>query len=52
MEAGAGRVVIATDDADIFKACEAFGAEVLMTREDHDSGTDRLAEVMAQVRGA
>lgn len=45
----ASRVVIATDDADIFKACEAFGAQVLMTREDHDSGTDRLAEVAAKL---
>ncbi|WP_145130192.1 3-deoxy-manno-octulosonate cytidylyltransferase [Pseudomonas sp. URMO17WK12:I11] len=41
----ASRVVIATDDAGIYEACQAFGAEVLMTRVDHESGTDRLAEV-------
>ncbi|MBM3110988.1 3-deoxy-manno-octulosonate cytidylyltransferase [Pseudomonas sp. P66] len=44
-KSSASRVVIATDDAGIYQACEAFGAQVLMTREDHDSGTDRLAEV-------
>lgn len=41
----ATRVVIATDDVRIFEVCKAFGAEVLMTRVDHNSGTDRLAEV-------
>ncbi|MBI6926847.1 3-deoxy-manno-octulosonate cytidylyltransferase [Pseudomonas putida] len=45
----ASRVVIATDDAGIFEACQAFGAEVLMTRVDHESGTDRLAEVAVQL---
>ncbi|WP_145255160.1 3-deoxy-manno-octulosonate cytidylyltransferase [Pseudomonas sp. DE0157] len=45
----ASRVVIATDDASIFEACQAFGAEVLMTRVDHESGTDRLAEVAVQL---
>ncbi|MDD2056049.1 3-deoxy-manno-octulosonate cytidylyltransferase [Pseudomonas sp. GD03860] len=48
-KSGASRVVIATDDAGIYQACEAFGAEVLMTRENHESGTDRLAEVAAQL---
>ncbi len=38
-------VIIATDDERIRLACEAFGAEVEMTREDHPTGTDRLAEV-------
>ena len=46
-KSSASRVVIATDDAGIFDACKAFGAEVLLTREDHESGTDRLAEVAA-----
>ncbi|CAD5108805.1 3-deoxy-manno-octulosonate cytidylyltransferase [Zestomonas carbonaria] len=45
----AERVVIATDDARIVEACRAFGAEVLLTREDHSSGTDRLAEVAGQL---
>lgn len=41
----AGRVVVATDDARIAAAVEAVGGEALMTRDDHPSGTDRLAEV-------
>ncbi|MDO7909019.1 3-deoxy-manno-octulosonate cytidylyltransferase [Pseudomonas sp. 22-AL-CL-001] len=45
----ATRVVIATDDASIVEACQAFGAEVLLTRDDHESGTDRLAEVATQL---
>ncbi|WP_158773043.1 3-deoxy-manno-octulosonate cytidylyltransferase [Cobetia sp. L2A1] len=40
------RVVIATDDERIRQACEAFGAEVVMTQAGHPSGTDRLAEVV------
>jgi 3-deoxy-manno-octulosonate cytidylyltransferase (CMP-KDO synthetase) len=48
-KSGASRVVIATDDASIVEACQAFGAEVLLTRADHKSGTDRLAEVAAQL---
>ncbi|MCU1733891.1 MULTISPECIES: 3-deoxy-manno-octulosonate cytidylyltransferase [unclassified Pseudomonas] len=46
-KSSAARVVIATDDPGIVEACKAFGAEVLLTREDHESGTDRLAEVAA-----
>lgn len=48
-QSAASRVVIATDDASILEACQAFGAEVLMTRADHESGTDRLAEVAAHL---
>jgi 3-deoxy-manno-octulosonate cytidylyltransferase (CMP-KDO synthetase) len=44
---GAQRVVIATDDQRILDACARFGAEALMTRAEHNSGTDRLAEVAA-----
>ncbi|WP_206613406.1 3-deoxy-manno-octulosonate cytidylyltransferase [Parahaliea mediterranea] len=46
---GAGRVVIATDDARIADCAAGFGAEVCMTRGDHPSGTDRLQEVAAQL---
>jgi 3-deoxy-manno-octulosonate cytidylyltransferase (CMP-KDO synthetase) len=42
---GATRVVVATDHADIEAACRAHGVEVCMTRADHPSGTDRIAEV-------
>ena len=48
-QSAASRVVVATDDARIVEACQAFGAEVLLTRADHNSGTDRLAEVATQL---
>jgi 3-deoxy-manno-octulosonate cytidylyltransferase (CMP-KDO synthetase) len=40
------RVIVATDDARIAAAVTAFGGSVAMTRADHPSGTDRVAEVM------
>jgi len=40
-------VVIATDDDRIYQAAREFGARVRMTRSDHPSGTDRVAEVAA-----
>ncbi|WP_110630802.1 3-deoxy-manno-octulosonate cytidylyltransferase [Salinicola salarius] len=49
-DSGASRIVIATDDARIEQAARAFGAEVVMTRDDHPSGTDRLAEVAARLQ--
>lgn len=39
------RVLVATDDARICRAVQAFGGEAMMTRPDHATGTDRLAEV-------
>ena len=39
------RVIIATDDERIAAVARGFGAEVAMTRADHPSGTDRVAEV-------
>ena len=44
-KSSAQQVVVATDDERIVTACEAFGAQVLLTRVEHNSGTDRLAEV-------
>ncbi|HEX3878009.1 MAG TPA: 3-deoxy-manno-octulosonate cytidylyltransferase [Bryobacteraceae bacterium] len=39
------RTIIATDDQRVYDAARAFGAPVRMTRADHLSGTDRVAEV-------
>lgn len=41
------RVLVACDDQRILDAVTAFGGEAAMTREDHPSGTDRIAEVAA-----
>ncbi len=46
MKSGADKVIIATDDQRIVDAVNQFGGEVCMTREDHQSGTERLAEVV------
>ena len=40
----ADRCVVAADDARIVQACQAHGVPVLLTRNDHPSGSDRLAE--------
>ncbi len=45
----AARVVIATEDPRVFDCCAEFGAEVVMTDEGHESGTDRLQEVVSQL---
>ena len=42
---GAERIIVATDHEAIASACRAHGVEVCMTRADHPSGTDRIAEV-------
>lgn len=39
------RVIVATDDRRILEAVASFGGYAVMTREDHVSGTDRIAEV-------
>lgn len=43
------RVVVATDDARIADAVRSFGGEAALTRADHASGTDRVAEVAAAI---
>ncbi len=43
-------VSVATDHPAVRGACEAWAVQVLMTRADHATGTDRLAEVVAQLR--
>lgn len=47
---GASEVIVATDHADIARAVTAAGFDVAMTRSDHASGTDRLAEVVGKRR--
>ena len=47
---GAKQVIIATDDARIEAAAQAFGATVCMTSAEHQSGTDRLQEVAQQLQ--
>ena len=47
--AAVARVIVATDDRRIVDAVARFGGEVRLTRADHRSGTDRLAEVAASL---
>jgi len=42
-------VVVATDDERIAAACRSFGAHAVLTRGDHPTGTDRIAEVAADL---
>lgn len=44
----ADRVIIATDNEKIYQTAKAFGAEVEMTSESHQSGSDRIAEVIGR----
>ena len=41
------QVIVATDDQRVYDAVVAFGGQAMMTRPDHLTGTDRLAEVAA-----
>lgn len=43
------RLVVATDDERIAGVVEGFGGEALLTRRDHPSGTDRVAEAAAKL---
>lgn len=45
----AGAVIVATDDERILRAVAGFGGRAEMTRADHPSGTDRVAEVAARL---
>ena len=45
-ESGAERIIVATDNEEVRAAVQAVGGEVCMTRADHQSGTERLAEVV------
>ena len=46
---GASQIIVATDHADILAACRAHGVAAHLTRNDHPSGTDRIAEVAAAI---
>jgi 3-deoxy-manno-octulosonate cytidylyltransferase (CMP-KDO synthetase) len=48
-QSAANRIIVATDAQEIESVCKAANLEVMMTREDHPSGTDRLAEVALQL---
>jgi 3-deoxy-manno-octulosonate cytidylyltransferase (CMP-KDO synthetase) len=43
-DSSASRVVVATDDERVMLACQSHGVKAIMTRSDHISGSDRLAE--------
>lgn len=45
LQAGAGQVVVAVDDPRVADALAGLGVDICMTRADHASGSDRLAEV-------
>lgn len=49
MEADLGPVVVAADDAAIVEAVETVGGRAILTRADHASGTDRIAEALARI---
>jgi 3-deoxy-manno-octulosonate cytidylyltransferase (CMP-KDO synthetase) len=51
MAALADRVIVATDDERIVEAVESFGGTARMTRIDHRTGTERVAEVAAHEKG-
>jgi 3-deoxy-manno-octulosonate cytidylyltransferase (CMP-KDO synthetase) len=50
LRSGAAEIIVATDDRRVHQAVAAHGHEAVMTRSDHPSGTDRIAEV-AELRG-
>ncbi|MEP0072756.1 MAG: 3-deoxy-manno-octulosonate cytidylyltransferase [Marinomonas sp.] len=52
LKAGAQSVTVATDHDVIYQAAIEFGAAVVMTRDDHENGTERLAEVAEKMSWA
>jgi 3-deoxy-manno-octulosonate cytidylyltransferase (CMP-KDO synthetase) len=49
MEAAIGRVVVATDATAVVEAVESHGGEAVMTRDDHQSGSDRIWEAVEKI---
>ena len=50
MQSAAQGVIVATDSLEIQAACDEHRIECLLTREDHLTGTDRIAEVAQQLK--
>lgn len=46
VQSGASSVIVATDSEEVAAACEKFNAQVCMTDEEHESGTERISEVV------
>ncbi len=51
-QAGAEDIIVATDDLRIFDTVTELGVKVVMTRPDHQSGTERIAEVAQRCKWA
>ena len=49
-QSNASAVIVATDASEIESACKISGIQVVMTRSDHPSGTDRIAEVVTRLQ--
>jgi len=49
LQSGASRVVVAVDDASIADACKAHQLDVMLTSNQHPTGTDRLSEVVRKL---
>jgi 3-deoxy-manno-octulosonate cytidylyltransferase (CMP-KDO synthetase) len=49
-QSNASEVIVATDASEIESACKASSIQVMMTRIDHPSGTDRIAEVVTRLQ--
>ncbi len=45
------KLIVATDDNRIYDVCYQYGIESIMTSEDHNTGTDRVAEVAERIEG-
>jgi len=51
LEADVGRVVVATDSVEVRDSVISHGGEAVMTREDHESGSDRIWEALQSIDG-
>ena len=49
VKSGAADIIVATDDNAIVDACAAHQVKAVLTRKDHVSGTDRIAEVASRM---